>query len=390
VTASRLHPWDRAAPERNGLPSAYALLPEDFAALRAPGRAEHLFAQCQHPWAWVDGRPRLGRAIRDWMSRNLDLSLPEILELNVSEDGSTKLVLGLSDGERIEAVHLPREFRDPRLTLCLSSQVGCAMGCSFCATGAMGIRRNLTAGEIVGQVLVLLRALRAGRPRQIAILFMGMGEPLHNLEHVHRAIRVFNHKQGLNISTRRITVSTSGLVNGIERLADLSPRPWLAVSLNATTDAARTALMPVNRAWNLARLRQALAAWPLAARERLTIEYVLMAGVNDTPEDADRLAEWMGALRERHNLNLIRMNEHAASAIRAPSESQLDAFVARLKTRGCFVTVRNSRGRDVQGACGQLARAGARRPNARGRPSPTALDAWERGALANDHRPRRA
>jgi len=337
------------------------MLPEDFAALAAPGRADHLFAQCQHPWAWVEGRPRLSRAVREWMSLHLDLALPEILERDVSEDGSTKLVLGLSDGERVEVVHLPREFRDPRLTLCLSSQVGCAMGCTFCATGAMGIRRNLTAGEIVGQVLVLLRALGSGRPRQITLLFMGMGEPLHNLEHVHRAIRVFNHRQGLNISTRRITVSTSGLGSGIERLARLSPRPWLALSLNATTDATRSAMMPVNRAWNLARLRQALAAWPLTARERLTLEYVLVAGVNDTVEDADRLGEWMGSLRERHNLNLIRMNEHAASAFREPEEGRLVAFVDRLKARGCFVTVRKSRGRDVQGACGQLVRADSRR-----------------------------
>jgi 23S rRNA (adenine2503-C2)-methyltransferase len=361
VTASRLHPWDRSAPERTGRPSAYALLPEDFAALAAPGRAEHLFAQCQHPWAWVAGRPRLSRAIREWMSRNLDLSLPEILECRVSEDGSTKLVLGLSDGERIEAVHMPREFRGPRLTLCLSSQVGCAMGCTFCASGAMGIKRNLTAGEIVGQALVLLRALGCERTHRVTLLFMGMGEPLHNLEHVHRAIRVFNHEQGLNVSARRITVSTSGLVNGIERLARLSPRPWLALSLNATTDEARSALMPVNRVWNLARLRQALEAWPLGARERLIIEYVLMAGVNDTVEDADRLGEWMGALRERHNLNLIRMNEHAASPFKEPEERRLEAFVDRLKSRGCFVTVRRSRGRDVQGACGQLVQAASLR-----------------------------
>ena len=361
MTESTLHPWDRAAPERTGKPSAYALLPEDFAARAAPGRPEHLFVQCQHPWGWVDGRPRLGRAIREWAARNVDLSLPEVLECHVSEDRSTKLVLGLSDGERIEAVHLPSEFSDSRLTLCLSSQVGCAMGCTFCATGAMGITRNLTAGEIVGQVLVLLRESGFVSTQRITLLFMGMGEPLHNLDHVHRAIRVFNHQRGLNISTRRMTLSTSGLAHGIERLARLSPRPWLALSLNATTDAARDALMPVNRAWNLARLRQALAAWPLTARERLTLEYVLVAGVNDTVEDADRLGEWMGTLRERHNLNLIRMNEHAGSAFRAPDESRLDTFVERLKARGCFVTVRKSRGRDVQGACGQLVRAAPRR-----------------------------
>jgi 23S rRNA (adenine2503-C2)-methyltransferase len=361
MAESTLHPWDRPAPERAGRPSAYALLPADFAALGAPGRSEHIFTQCQHPWAWVEGRPRLSREIREWMASSLDTALPEILERHASEDGSTKVVLGLADGQRIEAVHMPREVRNPRVTLCLSSQVGCAMGCTFCATGAMGIQRNLTAGEIVGQVLALLKELGPEKPHQITLVFMGMGEPLHNLEHVHRAIRVFNHPQGLNISTKRITVSTSGHVSGIEKLAKLAPRPWLAISLNATTDEARSAVMPVNRVWNLARLRHALAEWPLGAKEKLTIEYVLMDGVNDTVEDANRLANWMGPLRETHNLNLIRMNEHAASPFKEPVEARLEAFVARLKALGCFVTVRKSRGRDVQGACGQLIREESRR-----------------------------
>ena len=347
-------PWDLPAPERPGRPEAWALLPEDFAALGAPGRGEHIFLQLHHPWAWVEGRPRVSREIRAWMDRTLDLALPEVLECHPSEDGSTKLVLGLADGERIEAVHMPREVRNPRVTLCLSSQVGCAMGCAFCATGTMGIRRNLTAGEIVGQVLAVLRALGPERPHAVTLVFMGMGEPLHNLDHVHRAIRIFNHERGLNISTRRITVSTSGLVPGIERLARLEPRPWLALSLNATTDELRSRLMPVNRAWNLARLRQALEAWPLAEREKLTIEYVLMGGLNDAPEDAERLATWMGELRKCHNLNLIRMNAHPACTIQEPDEDRLDAFVHRLKELGCFVTVRKSRGRDIQGACGQL------------------------------------
>jgi 23S rRNA (adenine2503-C2)-methyltransferase len=352
------NPWDGPAPERGGRPQACSLLPEDFEPLGAPGRGEHIFAQIHHPWAWVEGRPRVSREIREWMDRTLDLALPEILEQHPSEDGSTKLVLGLGDGERIEVVHMPREVRNPRVTLCLSSQVGCAMGCTFCATGSMGIRRNLTAGEIVGQVLAVLRSLGPDKPHAITLVFMGMGEPLHNLDHVHRAVRIFNHERGLNISTRRITVSTSGLVPGIERLARLEPRPWLALSLNATTDELRSRLMPVNRAWNLARLRQALENWPLAEREKLTLEYVLMGGLNDSLEDAERLAAWMGDLRKSHNLNLIRMNAHAACDIQEPDEGRITAFVHRLKELGCFVTVRKSRGRDVQGACGQLVKRG--------------------------------
>ena len=325
--------------------------------MQAPGRAEHIFGMLQRPWTWLGlGAPRVSKQIREWMASRLDQSLPVILERSLSADGSTKVVLSLADGERIEAVHMPREVRNPRVTLCLSSQVGCAMGCTFCATGSMGLRRNLSAGEIVGQVLVLLRELGPERPHAITLVFMGMGEPLHNLDNLHKAIRILNFEQGLNISTRRITVSTSGLVSGIERLAKMTPRPWLALSLNATTDEARGRIMPVNRAWNLERLRLALSQWPLDAREKLTIEYVLIEGVNDTVADAERLADWMGELRAGHNLNLIRMNAHGASAFQEPREDCVTAFANRLKERGCFVTVRKSRGRDIQGACGQLVR----------------------------------
>ena len=356
-----LHSWDRPAPERAGRPSAFALLPEDFQALGAPGRPEHIFTQCQHPWSWVEGRPRLSREIREWMGSRLDSGLPEILERHASEDGSTKVVLGLSDGQRIEAVHMPREVRNPRVTLCISSQVGCAMGCAFCATGSMGIRRNLGAGEIVGQVLVLLKELGPEKPHQITLVFMGMGEPLHNLDHVHRAIEVLNHQRGLNISEKRITVSTSGLVSGIERLARLKPRPWLAISRNATTDEARSAIMPVNRAWNLEHLRRALEEWPLGPKERLTFEYVLMAGVNDTMEDADPRPPCRAPRRGPPPPNPTPRTGPPPSAFQEPEEVRLNAFVARLKARGCFVTVRKSRGKDVQGACGQLIRDESRR-----------------------------
>ena len=347
------NPWDAPAPEGEGRPSAFGLLPEDLGD--APGsRPEHVFARLQRPWTWRGDGPCLARPAREWLAENFDCGLPELVESHPSEDGATKVVLRLRDGERIEAVHMPRDVRNPRVTHSLSSQVGCAMGCTFCATGAMGIRRNLSAGEIVGQVTALIRALGPVQPHAITLVFMGMGEPLHNLDNVHRAIRILNHPGGLNISTRRITVSTSGLVPAIERLAGMRPRPWLALSLNATTDEARSRVMPVNRVWSLARLRAALDAWGLAPGEKFLLEYVLLAGENDTPEDADRLADWLGELRRGHNINLIRMNEHPASSFRQPAEASLQAFLDRLKERGCFVTVRKSRGRDVQGACGQL------------------------------------
>jgi 23S rRNA (adenine2503-C2)-methyltransferase len=360
VTLAGKEAWNDPAPGPAGVPSAYGLEPADLEALGAPGRAAHVFGRLQRPWTWREGEPWLSRETRDWMRGRLDLGLPRILEENPSSDGSTRMALGLADGARIEAVHMPREVRNPRVTLCISSQVGCAMGCTFCATGAMGIRRNLSAGEIVGQVLALVRARGPEKPHALTLVFMGMGEPLHNLEEVHRAIRILNHPQGLNISVRRITVSTSGLVPAMERLAGMSPRPWLALSLNATTDEARNRIMPVNRAWNLSRLREALERWTLSQGERLLIEYVLMADENDTLEDADRLADWLGELRHRHTVNLIRMNEHPGSPFREPGEARLQAFSDRLRARGCFVTVRRSRGRDVRGACGQL--AGGREP----------------------------
>jgi len=349
-------PWDRRAPERDGPPSAWALLPADLADRGCPGRPEHVFARLQRVRTWRPDSLFLAREIRAWLADNTDLSLPAIVERHPSADGSTKLVLELADGHRVEAVHMPRREGDQRITFCLSSQVGCALGCTFCATGAMGIVRNLTAGEIVGQVLALMRDLGPPRGEFLYLVFMGMGEPLHNLDHVHRAITVLCHQEGTLLSPWRITVSTAGLVSGIERLAGMTPRPQLAVSLNATTDAARSATMPVNRAWNLARLRQALDAWPLKRHERFIFEYVLLAGVNDTLEDADRLAAWLGDLRRRHNLNLIPMNEHDLAPFREPTEERLQAFARRLHEHGCFITVRRSRSRDVQGACGQLVR----------------------------------
>jgi 23S rRNA (adenine2503-C2)-methyltransferase len=348
--------WDSPAPEKAGLPSAWSLFPGELEALGCPGSAQETFKRLHRPWTWKDRAPDLGGRILHWLEGVADLRLPAILERQSSLDGSTKLALELSDGKRIEAVHMPRRVRNPRVTYCISSQVGCALGCTFCATGSMGIQRNLQAGEILGQVLALMLELGPRRGHELTLVFMGMGEPLHNLDHLHRAVRLLCHPLGLGLGKGRITVSTSGLVSGIEKLSRLEPRPLLALSLNATTDEARNRTMPVNRIWNLARLRQALDDWGLKRGEKFCFEYVLLAGENDTEADADRLADWLGELRGAHNLNLIPMNEHGASAFRPPGEDRVQQFARRLKARGCFVTVRRSRGQDVQGACGQLAK----------------------------------
>ncbi len=354
MTGTSTYAWESPAPEALGRLSAWGLLPEDLDAMGAPIGGDHLFGRMQRPWTWKVGTLDLGKGAARWVAEQTDLHLPTILERHPSSDGSTKLVLGLSDGHRIEAVHMPRRVKNPRVTFCISSQVGCAMGCTFCATGAMGIKRNLQAGEIVGQVLRLMSELGPTSPSQLNLVFMGMGEPMHNLANVHQAIRVMCDRRGLNLAASRITVSTSGLVSGIEKLAKLTPRPLLALSLNATTDEMRSRTMPVNRAWNLTRLRAALDAWGLRPNEKFTFEFVLLAGVNDTDDDADRLAAWLGELRHKHVVNLIPMNEHAHAPFHEPKEDRIQTFSDRLKELGCFVTVRRSRGRDVQAACGQL------------------------------------
>lgn len=343
--------FERPAPELSGKPSAFALLPADLQALGKTKGADVVFGRLQRVASWEGGAPYLGRA-KALIEEHADLSLPRIVERRPSSDGSTKLMLEARDGRRFEAVHMPRATRNPRTTLCISSQVGCAMACTFCATGTMGIVRNLTAGEIVGQVLVLMHELGPTAGQQINLVFMGMGEPLHNLAHVARAIRVLCDPAGLGLSERRITVSTSGLVPGIEKLAALPVRPLLAVSLNASTDEARSKVMPVNRAFPLARLKEALKAWPLRPKERITLEYVLLLGENDSDEDAKRIAAFARGLS--CHVNLIPMNEHGASVFRRPDEERVLRFGKLLVDEGVLVTIRNSRGQDVGAACGQL------------------------------------
>lgn len=343
--------WENPAPERSGKPSLFALLPEDISALGHPGDPEVVFGRIQRPATWLDGAPQLGRAQR-MLDDRADPAMPRIDERHASVDGSVRCVLAASDDRRFEAVHMPRATRNPRTTLCLSSQVGCAMGCTFCATGSMGIVRNLTAGEIVGQVLSLMEGFETTEPKRTNLVFMGMGEPLHNLAHVSRALRVLCHPAGLGLSERRIVVSTSGLVPRIDELAQLAVRPLLAVSLNATTDEQRSATMPVNRAYPLARLKDALLRWPLRNKERITLEYVLLAGENDTSADIDRLEAFTRGLS--CHVNIIPLNEHEHAAHSRPDDEAVLRFARLLTERGVFAIVRNSRGRDIGGACGQL------------------------------------
>ena len=357
-------PWDQPAPEA-GAPPRPDAAGLDGAGLRALATAlgepawrgaQFLEGLYRQRWTRWEQFSSLSKALRTRLAAEVDLAWPPIIQSQTSEDGSTKHVFELADGKQVEGVFMP--YAD-RVTLCLSSQVGCAMGCTFCATGQMGIVRNLTAAEIGGQVVTMLNHHRHPEGRPVNLVFMGMGEPLHNLDHLMAAFAILTDPKGLAIPPRRITVSTSGLVSGIERLGAFAKRPRLALSLNATTDAHRSAIMPVNRVWNLEALASALATFPLQAGERITLEYVLLKGVTDSLEDGRRLAAF--ARRFPAKVNLIPFNPHEGSGFEPPEEARIGALCRLLSEAGLPVSVRRSRGQDVAGACGQLVREGQRR-----------------------------
>jgi 23S rRNA (adenine2503-C2)-methyltransferase len=272
-----------------------------------------------------------------------------LLQVFVSHDGTRRYLFEVGPGQKVESVFIPEERRD---TFCISTQVGCAVGCLFCVTGRLRLQRNLSPGEIVGQILALL-ADRGTAFRRLNIVIMGMGEPLHNYENVMKAIRLMTDEQGMCISPRRITLSTSGIVPGIRRLAEEPVIPNLAISLNATTDAGRDRLIPVNRKWNIETLLDACRAFPLAQRRRITFEYVLIAGINDSLEDADRLIHLLQGLRKK--INLIPLNADPWIALKPPTEKRVLAFQKVLVDQHITVNIRRPRGDDVSAACGMLA-----------------------------------
>lgn len=267
-------------------------------------------------------------------------------------DDTRKLLFTLDAQAAVEAVLIPDP---PRLTLCISSQAGCGMGCAFCATARLGLSRNLSATEIVGQVLAAREILRPGE-RLSNIVFMGMGEPLANYDAVVDAIRILTADWGFGLSGRRITVSTVGLVPAMRRLVRETP-VQLAVSLGGTTDEQRTRLMPVNRRYPLHVLLEACRALPIAQRRRITFEYVLLAGVNDAPEDARRLVRLLHGIRAK--VNVIPFNAFPEAGFVGPARPAMERFQRSLLDHGVHATIRESRGRDIQAACGQLALAQA-------------------------------
>ncbi|HSF99642.1 MAG TPA: 23S rRNA (adenine(2503)-C(2))-methyltransferase RlmN [Vicinamibacterales bacterium] len=297
----------------------------------------------------------LPQGLRDALAARGAVDTPVVASRETSADGTTKFLLRLSDGRTIEAVYIPDT---PAQTFCISTQVGCAMRCEFCLTGKMGLVRNLTAGEIAGEVRVLARETGLV-DKPFNIVLMGMGEPLHNYDATMKAIRILADEEGLAVHPKRITLSTVGVLPALERLASEPVMPNLAVSLHATTDQMRTRLVPPNRKYPLAELIDACRRFPLAKRRRITFEYVLLAGVNDTDADARRLAKLLSGIRAK--VNLLPLNEAAGIPYSRPSDARVDAFAKILADRGVTVSVRKSRGRDIRAACGQLIVEGQRK-----------------------------
>lgn len=307
--------------------------------------------------AQIEKMTALPAEMRRKLTENARVGLPEIVRRHKSADGTVRYVLrftasgeaGAAKAATIETVFMPEEKRQ---TICVSTQEGCAVNCRFCLTATLGLLRNLTAGEIVGQILVSLGDNRDALKPQTNVVLMGQGEPLLNYEAVMKALRIILDAKGLSISPKHATLSTSGVVPGIERLAKETVRPKLAISLNASNDEQRDAIMPINRKYPIAKLLEACRNYPLRAWEHVTFEYVLLGGYNDSVEDARRVAKLVGNLRAK--VNLIPWNP-GELPYRPPDAERIEAFRKTLVEKGQRAFVRYSRGQDVMAACGQLA-----------------------------------
>ncbi|EYF03424.1 23S rRNA (adenine(2503)-C(2))-methyltransferase RlmN [Chondromyces apiculatus] len=376
--------------------SPVARLPEEWeTSLRARGERAFTAKQVFH---WIHRRGVLEPASMTNLSGRLREALATeglgtvatVERIHRAADGTRKLLVRLRDGATIETVLLPAVTgpgaRGPladadadeddedddergddaaaetagkiRVTQCISTQVGCAMGCVFCASGIAGLKRHLGADEIVAQVLLGRALLDEGEALR-NVVYMGMGEPLHNYEATARSLRLLTHREGISLSSRRVTVSTSGLIPEIARLgADFGGQIGLAISLHAADDEARGALMPINRKYPLPRLLEALHAYPLPRRRRITIEYTLVSGKNDDPDEARKLVKLLRGLPVK--VNLIPMNPIEASPLGPPDWARVEAFQRVLIDAGYSCFIRRQRGDDVSAACGQLVLLGAK------------------------------
>jgi 23S rRNA (adenine2503-C2)-methyltransferase len=316
---------------------------------QAPFRARQVLAWLyRRDAAGMEEMTDLSKDLRAQLARRVNLRRLQPEHIAASADGTRKLLFHLDDGQAVESVLIPEADHH---TLCVSTQVGCRMACAFCRTATLGFKRHLTPGEITGQVLAGRRLAEEGRPLT-NLVFMGMGEPLDNLDNLLVALEHILGGQGLQMNQRKVTVSTVGRVDHLPLLGAASPVA-LAVSLNAPNDDLRDRLMPINRRYNLAALHKALAAYPLKPTRRITLEYVLLGGVNDQAEHARQLAKWVHGLKVK--VNLIPFNPFPGAPFDAPEAGQVARFQEILVLRHITAILRKPRGADIAAACGQLA-----------------------------------
>ena len=314
-----------------------------------PYRGEQIFQWIQTPG--IESFAQMTNVAKKWrekLEEEAILSRLTAEAIETSRDGTRKFLWALEDGERIESVLIPERGH---YTLCISSQVGCALQCRFCHTGRIGLRRNLSAAEIVNQVRTVKGHLASDPIQLTNVVLMGMGEPLANFENTLRALQILLDPMGLQMSYRHVTLSTAGLIPEMKILGEQSP-VGLAVSLNAADDATRSLLMPVNRRYPLRDLIEACRSYPLAARQRITFEYILLEGINDSLRSAKDLADLLKRVKAK--INLIPFNPHEGSEFRPPTEQRLIAFQEALISRHYTVIIRRSKGSDISAACGQL------------------------------------
>ena len=337
------------------------LTPEELAGFFESLGQKSFRARQVMKWLYKFGADRfelmtdLSKSLRTSLAESTVIGRLKLLDVVRSEDGARKFLWGLKDGSRIESVLLPERGH---LTLCVSSQVGCAMGCRFCRTASLGLKRNLTQGEIVGQYLGVRDALEP-EENLTNLVFMGMGEPLANAANVIKALAILTEPGLIGLSRRHLSLSTVGVIPELPRLAE-AINVGLTISLNAADDQTRTRIMPINRRFPMADLHQALAEFPLPSRRRITVAYVLLAGVNDSVEDAHKLARYLHGLKVK--INLIPFNPWPGAEFEASSEEVVLAFQEVLVSKNYTAIVRKSKGKDVSAACGQLAAEAALAP----------------------------
>jgi 23S rRNA (adenine2503-C2)-methyltransferase len=340
--------------------SIYDLTLEDFSLLLSEKGFPRFRAQQVYNWLYkqkvndTEKMTNLPADMRSFLLEQFSFYLPEPIATSEAADRTVKFQLKMEDGASVESVLMQASTAEEEsrgVSLCISSQVGCALACKFCATGTMGLKRNLTSGEIVSQVVVMLDHLDY-EPTTVNIIYMGMGEPFQNTDNVLDSLAILSEAKGLEIPMKRITVSTAGIPEGIYRMFQMENPPRLALSLHAPSQEMREELVPIALSYDLDELMDFCRQLPLRSKEKITIEYVLLDGVNDKPEHAQELAELLSDVRVK--VNLIPFNESPVIPYKEPSEEAIDKFMTVLTENDVIATVRRSKGRSASAACGQL------------------------------------